>query len=84
MMHGYGLDVAGAFVERIDEADIAVPAQPEHVWHFLAHQIIDDHLTAVEHVAWHFETVLCCRPSTAGESGPPKAVWWGKRGIIPA
>src|SRR5262249_61175273 len=44
---------AGAFVERVEEADIAVAAQAEDVRHLFAHEIVDDHLTAVEHVFGH-------------------------------
>jgi len=40
-------------VERVEEADIAVAAQAEDVRHLLAHEIVDDHLTAVEDVAGH-------------------------------
>src|SRR5262249_56021315 len=53
VMDGDGLDVVGALVQRVDEADIAVAAQAEDVGHLLAHQIVDDHLTAVEHVLGH-------------------------------
>ncbi len=54
VVDGDGLDVVRALVQRVDEADIAVPAQAEHVRHLLAHEIVDDHLTAVEHVPWHW------------------------------
>src|SRR5262249_51242267 len=53
VMNGDRLDVVGAFVERVEEADIAVAAQAENVRHLFAHQIVDDHLTAVEHVLGH-------------------------------
>ena len=48
-----GLDVVGALVEGVDEADIAVAAQAEGVGHLLADQVIDDDLAAVEHVVAH-------------------------------
>ena len=47
-MHGHGGDVFAALVQRVDEADVAVTAKSEHVRNFFLHQIIDDHLTAVE------------------------------------
>jgi len=50
MVHRDGLDVGGALMQRIDEADIAMPAQAEHVGHALAHEIIDNDLPAVEDV----------------------------------
>jgi len=52
-MHGDGFDRVGALIECVDEADIAVPAQAEHVRHLLAHEIIDDDLAAIEHISGH-------------------------------
>src|SRR5262249_37179641 len=40
-------------VERIDEADVTVAAQAEDVRHLLPHEVVDDHLTAVEHILGH-------------------------------
>ena len=48
-----GLDVLGALVQGVDEADVAVPAQAEGVGHLLLDEIVDDHLTAVQQVACH-------------------------------
>jgi hypothetical protein len=53
VVHRNGLDVVRALVQRIDELDVAVPAQAERIRHLLAHQIVDDHLAAVEHVLRH-------------------------------
>ena len=50
VMHRDGLDVVRALVERVDELDVAVAAQAEHVGHLLADEIVDDDLAAVEHV----------------------------------
>src|SRR5581483_7842870 len=41
------LDLVGALVQRVDKADIAVPAQPEDIGHAFADQVIDDDLAAV-------------------------------------
>src|SRR5205085_2321345 len=49
-MHRDGLDVALAFVQRVDELDVAVAAQAEGVRHLLADQVVDDDLAAVEPV----------------------------------
>ncbi len=51
VMHGDRLDVVRALVERVDELDIAVAAQAEGVGDFLADQIIDNDLRAIELVA---------------------------------
>jgi len=48
-----GLDLVGALVKRVDEADITVTAQAEDVRHLFADEIVDDHLTAIEHVLGH-------------------------------
>ena len=45
------LDVGRALVERIDELDIAVTAQPERVGHLLLDQVVNDDLSPVELVA---------------------------------
>jgi hypothetical protein len=42
-------DGVGAIVERVEQPDVAVPAQAEDVWHLLAHQVLDDDLAAVAH-----------------------------------
>ncbi|MNC91364.1 hypothetical protein D3C83_76120 [compost metagenome] len=47
MVHGDRLDVAGARVQCVDEADVTVPAEPEDVRHLLADQVIDDDARAV-------------------------------------
>ena len=62
VVDGDGLDVVGAFIERVEEADIAVAAQAEDVRHLFAHEIVDDHLTAVEDVAGHRRWVFACLP----------------------
>ena len=51
VMHRDRLDVRRALVQRVDELDIAVAAQAEHLRHFLLDQIVDDDLRAVELVA---------------------------------
>ena len=45
-----GLDLVRPPIERIDELDVAVAAQPERIGHLLADEVVDDHLGAVEHV----------------------------------
>jgi hypothetical protein len=45
-----GLDVVPTLEQRIDELDVAVPAQSEDVGHLLADEVVDDDLSAVEHV----------------------------------
>ena len=47
VMHGYRLDLTGARMQRVDEPDVAVAAQPEDVRHFLPDQVIDDDARAV-------------------------------------
>jgi hypothetical protein len=42
-------DGVGAIVERVEQPDVAVPAQAEDVRHLLAHQVLDDDLAAVAH-----------------------------------
>jgi len=49
-MNRDGLDVGRALVERVDELDVAMAAQAEHVGHALADEVVDDDLAAVEHV----------------------------------
>ena len=53
VVDGDCLDFVGAFVERVEEADIAVAAEAENVRYLFAYEIVDDHLTAVEHVLGH-------------------------------
>ena len=53
VMHRDGLDVGRALVQRVDELDVAVAAQAEHLRHLLLDQIVDDDLGAVEHVTRH-------------------------------
>ena len=53
VMHGDGLDVVRALVEGVDETDVAVAAESEDVRHLLADEVIDDDLTAVQHVFRH-------------------------------
>ena len=53
MMHRDRLDLVGALVQRVDELDVAVAAQAEHLRHFLLDQIVDDDLGAIEHVTRH-------------------------------
>ena len=59
VVDGHRLDVVSALVERVDKADISVAAQAEDVRHLFAHEIIDDHLTAVEHVLGHRLDLRC-------------------------
>ena len=53
VVHRDGLDVGRALVQRVDELDVAVAAQAEHLRHLLLDQIVDDDLGAVEHVTRH-------------------------------
>ena len=57
VMHRDGLDVGGALVQRVDELDVAVAAQAEHLRHLLLDQIVDDDLGAIEHVTRHLCTL---------------------------
>src|SRR3954453_19292475 len=50
VMHRDGFDVVLAFMQRVDELDVAVAAQAEGVGHLLANEIIDDDLAAVQPV----------------------------------
>ncbi len=50
MMHGDRLDVARALIKRVNKADVAMAAQSEGIRHLLPDQIIDDDLTAIQHV----------------------------------
>ena len=78
VMHRDGLDVGRAFVKRVDELDVAVAAQAEHLRHLLLDQVVDDDLGAVEHITRHlFHSlpaaqrirlrVLLARPATGPE-----------------
>ncbi len=51
MMHRDGLEFVGTLIQRVDELDIAVAAQAEHLRHFFLDQIIDDDLGTVERIA---------------------------------
>ena len=51
VMHRDGLDVVRSLVQRVDELDIAVAAQAEHLRHLFLDQIVDDDLGTIEHVA---------------------------------
>ena len=42
---------SAALIERVDELDVAVAAQAEHLRHLLLDQVVDDDLRAVEHIA---------------------------------
>ena len=76
VMHRDGLDVGRALVQRVDELDIAVAAQAEHLRHLLLDQVVDDDLGAVEHVTRHrltlslqlneFASASCLRGATTG------------------
>src|SRR5262249_32625369 len=88
VMNGDSLDVVGAFVERVEEADIAVAAQAKDVRHLFAHELVDDHLTAVEHVLGHRLTASGYCGLTMGAvsdrcsysaSAPPRASQGGGR-----
>ena len=47
MPDGKRSDLAGAFIERVDEADIPVAAKAEDVGNLLLDQIVDDNLATV-------------------------------------
>ena len=47
MVHGDGTDAVLRLERRIQETDIAVPAQAEQVRHLLAHQEIHDDIGAI-------------------------------------
>ena len=51
VMHRDGLELVGTLVQRVDELDIAVTAQAEHLRHFFLDQIVDDNLGPVERIA---------------------------------
>jgi hypothetical protein len=48
-----GLDLGRALVQRVDELDVAVAAQAEHLRHLLLDQIVDNDLRAIELVVSH-------------------------------
>ena len=48
-----------ALIQRIDELDIAVAAQAEHLRHLLLDQIVDDDLGTIEHITRHCVHSLC-------------------------
>ena len=48
MMYRNGLDVGRALVQRVDELDVAMAAQAEHLRHFLLDQVVDNDLRPVE------------------------------------
>ena len=45
------LDLGRTLVKRIDELDIAVATQAEHLRHFFLDKIVDDYLRPVERIA---------------------------------
>src|ERR1700726_623560 len=51
VMHRDGLELVGTLVQRVDELDIAVTAQAEHLRHFFLDQIVDDNLGPIERIA---------------------------------
>ncbi len=58
MVHRDGLEFVCAFVQRVDELDIAVAAQAEHLRHFLLDQIVDNDLGTVERIACRHQITL--------------------------
>ncbi len=52
------LDPVARAVERIQHADIAVPADAEHVRDLVPHQMLGDQVGALH--PWHFAKSLCC------------------------
>ena len=68
MVHRDGLDLVGTLIERVDELDVAVAAEAEHLRHLLLDQIVDNDLGAIERIACHqcsprCSTVACLRTS---------------------
>ena len=51
VMHRDGLELVGALIQRVDELDVAVAAEAEHLRHFFLDQIIDDDLGPIERIA---------------------------------
>jgi hypothetical protein len=51
MMHRNRLELVGTLVQRVDELDIAVTAQAEHLRHLLLDQVVDDDLRPIERIA---------------------------------
>ena len=79
VMHRDGLDVGFTLEQRVDELDIAVPAQAEDVRHFLPDQIVDDDLGAVQHIGRHRIRLLTRSPSLMRHPGLASAA---KLGLI--
>ena len=68
MMHRDGLEFVGAFIQRVDELDIAVAAQAEHLRNFLLDQIVDDDLGTIERITRHRITLLLAQRYQAAQA----------------
>jgi hypothetical protein len=62
MVHGYRRDLMAALIQRVDELDVAMPAQAENLRHLLLDQIIDNDLGAIERVSCHWFLLTCSMP----------------------
>ena len=51
VMHRDGLELVGTLIQRVDELDIAVTAQAEHLRHFFLDQVVDNDLGPIERIA---------------------------------
>ena len=58
VMHRNGFQLVGPLIQRVDELDIAVTAQPEHLRHFFLDQIVDDDLGTIERITCRHRITL--------------------------
>src|SRR3979411_2651910 len=50
-MYRDGLELVGTLIQRVDELDIAVTAEAEHLRHLLLDQVVDNNLSPIERIA---------------------------------
>ena len=67
-MHRDGLEFVGALIQRIDELDIAVTAQAEHLRNFLLDQIVDDNLGTIERITCAIALLSCSLNDIAAQA----------------
>ena len=70
VMHRDGFELVSTFIQRIDELDIAVTAQAEHLRNFFLDQIVDDNLGTIERITRHCVLSCSLNDMTAQANGP--------------
>ena len=63
VMHRDGFQFVRSLIQRVDELDIAVTAEAEHLRHLFLDQIVDDDLRTIERITCHHITLLLAQRS---------------------